>query len=326
MEPIAIFIDSQYATKSHDEFIFTLNPSVQNKDGNISNIYLHDFTCLNSIFNVTAPISFGYRIEAASQQPPSIIEIMPGYYSGKLLAQRLNEAFALFKKTDPNNTSSNPDGTKDQDFAVAWDSTQLIMVFVCRASTFTVLPGTLAEFLSITPSTYMNTGLYSLARSDHPVDLNQNSHNLSVSIGEVGSRDILINSAPQIGTRLCKIPILNNFGDYITYSATNPIRTLTMANNMLSSITLRFHTDDGNVFIPHRFTGTIIINTNVDNTVITNKVLSSLNDKLTPDSTITLLTDIQNKNMPVTQGDTLRRGSNVGIGQIRKNQYWYDGK
>jgi hypothetical protein len=172
----------------------------------------------------------------------------------------------------------------------------------------------------------MTTGLYSLARSDHPIDLNQNAHNLSVSISEVGSRDILINSAPQIGTRLCKIPILNNFGDYITYSATTPIRTLTMANNILSSITLRFHTDDGNVFIPHRFTGTIIINTNVDNTVITSKVLSSLHDKLTPDSTVTLLTDIQNKNMPVTQGDTLRRGSNVGIGQIRKNQYWYDSK
>jgi hypothetical protein len=101
MEPIAIFIDSQYATKAHDEFIFTLNPSVQNKDGNISNIYLHDFTCLNSIFNVTAAISFGYRIEAASQQPPSIIEIMPGYYSGQLLAQRLNEAFAFFKKKRP---------------------------------------------------------------------------------------------------------------------------------------------------------------------------------------------------------------------------------
>jgi hypothetical protein len=93
---------------------------------------------------------------------------------------------------------------------------------------------------------------------------------------------------------------------------------------MLSSFTIRLYMDDGSIFTPHRFTGTIIIDNKTDTTHMTNKVLSTIFDKLSSDSNVSALDNINTKNIPFTQGDTLSRGGDVGIGQIRKNMYWYD--
>jgi hypothetical protein len=310
MEPISIYLDSFYGVQQNDEFTSSLNPAIQASNDTTSRIYLADFMCLNSIYNITTITSFGYRIEAGSQQEPSIIKISPGYYSGPVLAELLNETFNLFKKTDSNNTSSNGDGTKKDDFIVEWNSAQLVMTFTCRASQFQILSGGLADMLNINGDTYSTDDVNAVAISTQAVDLNQNSHNISMSIAEVGSgsRDIIINSAPQIGTRIAKIPVLNSFGDYITYKATLPVNSLSLNNNILSTFTIRLYLDDGTIFTPHRFTGTVIIDNKTDTTHMTNKVLSTIFDKLGSDSSVSALDNINTKNIPFTQGDILRRG------------------
>jgi hypothetical protein len=325
MEPISIYIDSLYGVQHNDEYVFNLNPAFQTS-GTTSRIYLRDFMCLNSIYNITQTTSFGYRIEAGSQQAPSIIKVAPGYYSGPVLAELLNETFSLFKKTDSNNTSSNGDGTKKNDFIVEWNATQLVMSFTCREAQFQIIPGGLADILNIDGDTYSTDDVNAVAMSTQAVDLNQNSHNISISIAEVGAgcRDIFINSAPQIGTRIVKIPVLNSFGDYVTYKATEPVHSLILNNNIFSSFTIRLYMDDGTIFKPHRFTATIVIDNKTDTTHMTNKVLSTILDKLGSDATVSALDNVNTKNIPFTQGDTLTRGKTVGIGQIRKNQYWFD--
>ena len=236
-----IFLDSTTARLVNGTYEFNLSPPIQEGHLQENYLYVTEFSSVNTLLNIN--------------DSNRIVSIIVGgqTYTGNLTSKNISTGTDLATAL---NTIFNTATTGNITFT--FDVNTLKMIATHNANSPMTFAGSLFSDMLHYP---VNEVVASPTTSSQAVDVHRATHNLYVSIQEISNSVIHVGSADNIPNRICKIPIVEAFGSYIMYQATLPIQKALVNGKMVNTLRVRLYSDDGQSFIPPRFTMTLAVET-----------------------------------------------------------------
>ena len=237
-----IYLDSDSGTAAGNSFQFEISPTIEVQYPQRGNLYLKEFSGLNTLYNVNESNKTNSIQVGSSAAIPRTLEVGT-IKTGEALETKLNSLFA------PDNVTFN------------WSNDTLKMSAVHNSGSSLTFSGNL--FDKMLNFTVNEASPSSGMESTHEVDPHRGTHNIYMSIAEVANNTRDVGTAANKGSRIAKIPITTEWGAYIVYQAADPVQKSPVENSMLNQLNIQLFDDDGNAYVPDRFTITLALEISV---------------------------------------------------------------
>ena len=238
-----IYLDSDSGTRAGISFQFEISPTIEVQYPQRGNLYLKEFSGLNTLYNINESNKTNSIKVGSNAAIPRELEVGT-VKTGEALKVKLNTLFA------PDNIT------------FSWDDATLKMSAVSSigASPLTFSGNLFQKMLNFPVNEEVT--IFPVL-SSHEVDPHRGTHNIYMSIAEVANNTRDVGTAANKGSRIAKVPITTEYGAYIVYQAADPVQKSPVENSMLNQLNIQLFDDDGNAYVPDRFTITLALEISV---------------------------------------------------------------
>ena len=234
-----IFLDSDSGQRAGNSFQFDISPTIEVQYPERGNLYLKEFSGLNTLYNINESNRTN-SISVAGGTPISRSLDIGNIKTGDALRVKLDALFGSVANV-----------------VFTWNKETLKMTAVHSSNAVMTFSGNLFEKMLNFP---VNEQLPTAGiESSHEVDLHRATHNVYMSIAEVANNTRDVGTASNKGNRIAKIPITTEWGAYVVYQALEPVQKSPVENSMLNQLNIQLFDDDGNNYVPDRFTITLAL-------------------------------------------------------------------
>ena len=232
-----IYLDSDSGRRAGNSFQFDISPTIEVQYPTRGNLYLKEFSGLNTLYNINESNRTNSITVAGTTNPQTLD--LGNITKGEDLATQLTSKFQ---------PASN--------VVFAWSDVTLKLTATHNSGTAMTFSGNLFEkMLNFT----VGDSVASPHTSSHEVDIHRGTHSIYMSIAEVANNTRDVGTAANKGNRIAKIPITTPWGAYIVYQALEPVQKSPVENSMLNQLNIQLFDDDGNNYVPDRFTITLAL-------------------------------------------------------------------
>ena len=233
-----IYLDSDSGRRAGNSFQFDISPTIEVQYPTRGNLYLKEFSGLNTLYNINESNRTN-SISVAGGTPITRSLDVGNIKKGEDLKVKLQALFGSVANV-----------------GFTWSDETLKMTAVHSSNAVMTFSGNLFEKML---NFRVNEPLPVGAESSHEVDLHRAIHNVYMSIAEVANNTRDVGTASNKGNRIAKIPITTEWGAYVVYQALEPVQKSPVENSMLNQLNIQLFDDDGNNYVPDRFTITLAL-------------------------------------------------------------------
>ena len=256
-----MYLDSDHCNKIGEGFRFIIDPPIQTFNNQTAKLFVRDFSCLNSVLNVTGSdqdrtICIYVRnngLPGNSPNEKSHTFTPSRFMNGKHFADELNSIF------------NDPTSSKYIQTEFFWNkhTSKMEFLYVQTHNVYSVYfknTKIFQDFLNFDEYLRPDGEIVANLKGEslNIIDFNRNQHHLYITSDQ--TIDDIRHSAKNISGKIVKMPSSFKFGHYITFKAQEPTHKSLLKRKLVNHITLKLFDDGGQSFdYVDRFTCTLCI-------------------------------------------------------------------